>query len=527
MIDYRNVRAGKNAVIWTRVSTKYQEDNGGSLETQKRICQEYAERNGYIILEYFGGKHESAKTPGKMVQEMTKYVKSTPTVSTVLVSEFDRFSRCSWQATRMIHEMRELGIIVIAAKYGLDTRTKEGMMMAQNTLSFAELDNQNRTDKFVTGKEDCLRAGAWVLKAPFGYYKQGKSRNTECYLNDMGKLVKKAFHWKLQGMTGTEILQRLSAHGLDLSHQRLHQILTNPFYAGKIKHKATDNQPVDGKIEPAISYVDFLKVQQILSGKTGKYKHAKKKPALPLTGHLYCAIDSHAFTSYTKHKKTKHGTVDYHYYKCNSPKCGTNVPCTLMHEKYYELLKTFNLDPETMSEFSDTLQKTLDQYNEVSLNERTILRRKLAEIDNQLEKMALRRALGEISQEIYDIGAKELLKRKEEFELELGQWAQKLSNSQEAIPKILATASNISGLWKRGSLEIKQDIQKLVFPEGVFWDRQICDYRTKKENEFFDLIYRYSNTYIKEKEANSSELVSSCGWGESNSHGPSPTTPSK
>ena len=122
MIDYKNIRPGKNAVTWTRVSTKYQEDNGGSIETQKRTCKEYAERNGYTILDDgdFGGKHESARTPGKMIKQMVDFVKKTPAVSTVLVSEFDRFSRCSWQAIKMLQDMRKLGIIVIATKYGLD-----------------------------------------------------------------------------------------------------------------------------------------------------------------------------------------------------------------------------------------------------------------------------------------------------------------------------------------------------------------------------------------------------------------------
>ena len=32
----------KNCVIWTRVSTKYQEDNGGSLSDQKSKCELFA-----------------------------------------------------------------------------------------------------------------------------------------------------------------------------------------------------------------------------------------------------------------------------------------------------------------------------------------------------------------------------------------------------------------------------------------------------------------------------------------------------
>ena len=78
MINYNFVREGKTCAIWTRVSTKHQEENGGSLESQKEFCDDYASRYGYRIAGRFGGKHESARTPGKMVQEMVKFVKRTP-----------------------------------------------------------------------------------------------------------------------------------------------------------------------------------------------------------------------------------------------------------------------------------------------------------------------------------------------------------------------------------------------------------------------------------------------------------------
>ena len=57
----------KNCFIWTRVSTKHQEENGGSLDDQKCRCEKYAKDNGYTIKGYFGGTHESAKTPGKLI----------------------------------------------------------------------------------------------------------------------------------------------------------------------------------------------------------------------------------------------------------------------------------------------------------------------------------------------------------------------------------------------------------------------------------------------------------------------------
>lgn len=309
MIEYRNIRKSKECVIWTRVSTKHQEDNGGSLETQKETCEEYASKYGYNIANYFGGKHESAKTPGKMVTEMYNYVKKNQNISTILVSEFDRLSRAAWQACKMLDEIRKMGIIVIAAKYGLSTETKEGMMMAKNTINMAEWDNQNRTDKFTGGKEKCLQSGAWVERVPFGYYKSGKSRDTQCYLNEEGKMLRYAFKWKLAGLSNNEILRKLSTLGLTITKQHLHNILTNPFYAGKIYHKRTHYELVDGQIEPAVTYADFLRVQETMAGRTGKYKQNKHKPNFPLTKYVICADDGTPFTSYTREKKTKKQSI--------------------------------------------------------------------------------------------------------------------------------------------------------------------------------------------------------------------------
>jgi site-specific DNA recombinase len=52
----------RNAVIYTRVSTKEQADTNQSLETQKKYCLQYALKNYLNVLGFFGGTYESAKT---------------------------------------------------------------------------------------------------------------------------------------------------------------------------------------------------------------------------------------------------------------------------------------------------------------------------------------------------------------------------------------------------------------------------------------------------------------------------------
>ena len=56
------VSSSNKAVIYTRVSTKEQADNNASLQTQKKYCQEFAKKKGLMVMAYFGGTFESAKS---------------------------------------------------------------------------------------------------------------------------------------------------------------------------------------------------------------------------------------------------------------------------------------------------------------------------------------------------------------------------------------------------------------------------------------------------------------------------------
>ena len=156
-------------------------------------------------------------------------------------------------------------------------------------------------------------------------------------INDKGRLIAKAFRWKLQGLANHQILSRLSTFGLDMSKQKLHKILTNPFYAGKIRHKMLDGKLVDGNQPKIVSYEDFLKVQEIMSGRTGVYKHKKETPRFPLKRHVLCSKDHTPFTAYTVKKKN----IDY--YKCNLNGCKTNVSAKKLHNRYEDVLRFYNI----------------------------------------------------------------------------------------------------------------------------------------------------------------------------------------
>src|SRR4051812_28454945 len=85
----------KNAVVYTRVSTKEQADGNKSLETQKKYCDEYAMKAGLNIVSYFGGTYESAQSDErKEFNRMLNFVqRSKEKIGHIIVYSYDRFSR--------------------------------------------------------------------------------------------------------------------------------------------------------------------------------------------------------------------------------------------------------------------------------------------------------------------------------------------------------------------------------------------------------------------------------------------------
>ena len=498
----------KFSYIWTRVSTKHQEDNGGSLDDQKCRCERYARDNGYTIKGYFGGKHESAKTPGKLIQEMIKAIKKDKAVKYIIVNQADRFSRNAGQAINIINDLKAQGVTIVEASTGMDTNTPEGVMMMQFKLSLAQWDNTNRTNKFVSGRKHCMESGVWCGKRPMGYNKDGKSINAQFTINETGKLIRKAFKWKLQGVDNFRIMDRLSAMGLKLTKQQLHKILTNPFYAGKIKSKFTNGEIVDGKHPAIISWVEFLQVQDILSGRTGVYKVKAETPRFPLKRHIRCAYDGLPFTAYTVKKKN----IDY--YKCNKPGCKNNISAKKVHKLYEELLNTYTIPTVLLDMFREVVEQIIFSNNKEQSDTMSVLKKQKSELENKLKKCKVKFGTGDIDEEIYTITVEDLQQKLAKIEIEIAKVKRNLSNLTSTADEVVATCCKLGSLWSNAELELCQKIQNLLFPSGIFWDKEIENYRTIDENYALNIIHNISISYRNKKEGeleNSPSKVKLCG----------------
>ena len=482
----------KVAALWTRVSTKEQEENNCSLENQRKICLEYAEQRGITIKREFGGTHESAKNEGEMYRKMIAEVAKDKEINIILVYSFDRFSRAGTEAMMTKAYLKSKGIYVISATQATDPDSAAGRFMEDILFLFNQFENELRRDKSVMGMTECLKRGYWFNNVPLGYDRKKVGREHIITVNEDGKKLRNAFIWKAtEGMSDIVICERLRAMGLDVDRKHLNKIFQNVFYVGYIRHNLLGNEIVKGKHEALIDEATFNKINGISNA---GYEHKRVTDDFPLKRHIICSECGGYLTGYTVKARGKN------YYKCNTKGCKNNNSAEKMHAEYVALLNSYKIPQEWLSALSDVFRKVFREHNDMKDEERRALLKRRTECKQKIEKLKLRFGLDEIGEDIYKTSIAHLNTELAEIERGLETASKNLSNMEKFVDRAMLMCCQLGDLWVDGDFESRQELQKLVFPSGIFLDKENCNYRTENENEVFKIMRLFSSNYKKEKQ---------------------------
>src|SRR5688572_26331280 len=85
--------ARRRAVIYARVSSKEQEKEGFSIPAQLKLLKEYADANGFAVMQEYIDVETAKQTGRAAFGEMVAYLKALPSVRVMLVEKTDRLYR--------------------------------------------------------------------------------------------------------------------------------------------------------------------------------------------------------------------------------------------------------------------------------------------------------------------------------------------------------------------------------------------------------------------------------------------------
>ena len=479
------LRQSNNAIIYTRVSTKEQADTNTSLETQKKYCENYAKSNGYKVIGYFGGTYESAKSDErKEFKRMLKYVRQSGTVGYIIVYSYDRFSRTGSSAAQISQELNDQGIQVKAVTQEVDTTSAAGKFQQNLFYMFSQFDNELRKDKTITAMTDLLRKGYWLWNPPVGYInkkKYHKAVDWDIIPSKESKLIKKAFAWKLKAIySNIEIIDKLQNLGMRIDERRLSEMFKNPFYCGVLVSKMIPGEIIEGKHKPLVSKEDFLKINSINTHHPTHHK--AENDNLPLKQFIYCESCKLPLTGYLVKKK------GLYYYKCRTKGCSCNKSAKSLHTYFAEDLKTYQLDPKYKDIVKDVMTYTYDNITKEIRTQKKSVKKTITELSTKIESIEERYALGEINSAIYKKFKDKYESQKQELQSKIENPTLNSSNLELAIDKALNLSESLEKIWTEGDLKQKQNLQNLVFPSGLGYDKSNDRVRTPKVNAIFGSI---------------------------------------
>ena len=156
-----------------------------------------------------------------------------------------------------------------------------------------------------------------------------------------------------------------------------------------------------------------------------------------------------------------------------------------MNSHFEKLLQSFEYDNSGREKLKTILNQRLSQHFDDNKVDEVVNKKRVTELQNNIDKMEERFVLNEITKEQYDKFSSKYRDELAQLKKETKTYAEMSSNLEKAVEKGLNIAENISQLWISSDYYEKQQLQYLLFPEGMLYDKKNDRVRTKRVNTLF------------------------------------------
>lgn len=398
-------------VLYVRVSSREQEEEGYSVDSQVEHGIEYARRQGIEIVKTWTIAESAKGEDREGFAEMIAYSRSHPDVKAMIFEKADRM-------TRNYHDL--VRIYDVIEKHDKEAHFfKEGFHISQNSKSSEKLrlDIQvvlarnyinNLSEEVTKGMDQKVKKGGFPAVAPTGYLNNVATR--EIIVDPRQSLIIRKMYetyatgryslWDMTKLTQKEGLAH-PFHKKPIGRSGIYRILTNPFYYGLIQWNGLI---VMGKHEPLVSKALFDRVQLLLGGQ----KPQPKTKKFAFAGFAVCGHCGSAITAEIHHKKQKNGVKrTYTYYRCTGWKNQGKI-CDGSHISEGDLvaqlgqpLKGLTIDAPTLLMIRQALKESLKGEKEYHVERVAALRAETTRLDSWIEKAYMDRLDGILTADEY------------------------------------------------------------------------------------------------------------------------------
>lgn len=296
----------KRAVTYARVSSNDAQKTGGeNLAEQTRLCQEYAEQQGYQIVANLAEDERGASGAILDLPQLSKALRMAHNnaFDVLIVREIDRLSRSLAKQLYVEQELERAGITIEYVLYDFPD-TPEGSINKHFRAIIAEYEREKIKQRMRSGLKRKAKDGHVILHskaAPYGYCKVTNNGNATIEIDEeQARIIRLIFKWYVEGdetqkpLSMEAIAQRLTSEGIPTwsqihdeswrvtkgrwgkwSRSFVWKILSSETYIGKWYY---GKEEILVEVPPIVDNESWEKAQE---RKKKNYKHARRNTKHP------------------------------------------------------------------------------------------------------------------------------------------------------------------------------------------------------------------------------------------------------
>ena len=308
--------------IYTRKSSEDGlEQEFNSLHAQREACAAYVasqKHEGWVLLpdQYDDGGLSGGSLERAALQTLLADIRAGK-IDQIVVYKIDRLTRSLADFAKIVDILDAAGASFVSVTQSFNTATSMGRLTLNMLLSFAQFEREVTAERIRDKIAASKRRGLWMGgQVPMGYDPDGRTLK----INDReADTIRKLYALYEQHGTIREVKEQADVLGLRTRRRTLssgasrgggafdrghiHHVLTNPIYAGRIRHR---DKVHDGQHDPIIPPERWDAVQQRLQGVASRIRMRKTPRRLSLLcGKIFDETGDRLTPS---HSRTKKGT---------------------------------------------------------------------------------------------------------------------------------------------------------------------------------------------------------------------------
>jgi len=468
------------AIIYCRVSSDRQKNEGHGLESQEHRCREYARSRGYVVekvfKDSFTGGGDFLRRPGMF--ELLGYLESKPYENFVIVfDDLKRLARDTGFYLKLKMEFKARGATVESPNFTFEA-TDENVFIETVLVAQGELERKQNRRQVIQKMKARLEAGYWPFNPIPGYVSvkvpgHGKVMHS---VGDKTEIIKEALEGFATGKLSEKVdVQAFLQSKRYLGNKKIYIGVVNKIleraviYAGFVEYYQWEVSRRRGHHKELISLDVLEKIEDRMSGKVKTKNRQDINPDFPARGYVLCADCLHPMTASWTTKP--HRNYRRALYRCNKKgciRCNKSTSAGQLDEKLEGILKSIKPSPQIIDLTKLVATNVWNQQEKLKVSERR-------EMESQLREAKLKkdRLVDLITRSTSDRVVKSYEEEIEAISLEEEKLRMVIESNKPntgfgtALDTVLSFLENPYSYWSEGGVNEKRLVLKLVFTEGL------------------------------------------------------------